>query len=136
MKYTILWRKRLSDAGEFVREKVYRVGGTLYTPAEFRAEFAAELAAVKKVHHTIPSKPLCKRTKRAWPIHSEALAVNPEDRAAAEEDARKKGVPTSFDSEGRPILTGRAHRREFFRAYGWYDRDAGYGDTGKGSFKG
>lgn len=61
-------------------------------------------------------------------IHSEALAVHPLDIAEAEADARAKGVPTSFDADGRPVLTSRRHRKEYLKAYGFHDRSGGYGD--------
>lgn len=64
-----------------------------------------------------------------WPIHSEAAAVNPEDRGRAERDAREKGVPTEFDDNGCPIFTGPDHRKQYLqRVAGLYDRNGGYGD--------
>lgn len=62
-------------------------------------------------------------------MKSEALAVHPNQRKEATENARKQGVPTEFDKQGRPIFMDRAHRRAYCRAYGFYDRDAGYADA-------
>lgn len=70
------------------------------------------------------------------PIQSEALAVHPRQVAGAREDAIKKGVPTDFLPDGRPVLRTRQHRAEYLRAYGFFDRDAGYGDPADGSFRG
>jgi sugar/nucleoside kinase (ribokinase family) len=56
------------------------------------------------------------------PLHSEALAVHPEDVPAAIEDARKKGVPVDFDPEGRPVFTSSRQFREYARAYGLVHR--------------
>lgn len=67
----------------------------------------------------------------AWPIHSEAAAVNPEDIPRAMADARRHGVPTTFDREGRPILRSRAHRKAYLQYRGFFDRDAGYGDAAR-----
>jgi hypothetical protein len=62
------------------------------------------------------------------PLSSEAAAVHPDQIEEAREDARRLGVPTEFDPEGRPIFTSRSHRRAYLRAYGFHDRDGGYGD--------
>lgn len=69
----------------------------------------------------------------AWPIHSEAAAVNPEDVPAAMADAKAHGVPTSFDRHGRPVLRTREHRRQYLKSVGMFDRDAGYGDPARQS---
>lgn len=53
------------------------------------------------------------------PLHSEALAVHPDQIPEAVEDAKRKDVPTEFDPEGRPIFTSSAHFRKYARAYGF-----------------
>jgi len=58
-----------------------------------------------------------------------ALAVHPSQRKEAIEDAVKRGVPTEFTPDGCPVFESRAHRKSYMRAYGFYDRDAGYGDA-------
>lgn len=63
------------------------------------------------------------------PIHSDSLGVHPRQVAKAQADAAKKGVPTEFDKKGRPIFTSRQHRKQYCEAYGYFDRDAGYGDA-------
>jgi hypothetical protein len=81
--------------------------------------------------YTLPScLPSC------WPMKSEALAVHPKQIGAAVEDARKKGVSVDFTKDGRVIFRDRNHRAEYLRAYGYFDRDAGYGDPSPGSFRG
>jgi hypothetical protein len=62
------------------------------------------------------------------PIVSDALAVHPDQVEEATQDAIAKGVPTEFLPDGRPILTSRSHRRDYLRAYGFHDRNGGYGD--------
>lgn len=57
------------------------------------------------------------------PVHCVALAVHPKQRQAAIEDAIKKGVPTDFDNNGRPILTSREHQDRYLRAYGYFNKD-------------
>jgi len=64
-----------------------------------------------------------------WPLHSEALAVHPEQIEEANEICRAKGVPTDHDADGCPILNDRDHRRRYCQAFGFFDRDAGYGDA-------
>jgi hypothetical protein len=63
-----------------------------------------------------------------WPMKSEAAAVHPSQIGEATEFYRNKGVPTSFDRLGRPVLESRAHRKAFLRASGLHDRDGGVGD--------
>lgn len=68
---------------------------------------------------------------RPWsrPLKSVALAVQPGQVAEAAADAAARGVPTDFTPEGEPILRDRDHKKRYLRAYGMYDRDAGYGDA-------
>lgn len=63
------------------------------------------------------------------PIHSDSLGVHPRQVKKAQESAASKGVPTEFDKKGRPIFTSRLHRKRYCQAYGFFDRDAGYGDA-------
>lgn len=65
---------------------------------------------------------------KGWPIHSDALAVHPLDIAEAQADAKAKGVPTQFTADGRVVLTDRAHRKRYLKAYGFRDNQGGYGD--------
>lgn len=72
------------------------------------------------------------RTRKValWPLRSEALAVHPEQRSEAMQVAAKYGVPTDYDSIGRPIFTSAAHRREFCNRVrpGTFCNNAGYSD--------
>jgi hypothetical protein len=62
------------------------------------------------------------------PKESDALAVHPLDVPEAIEDAKRKGVPTDFTPDGSPIITSRAHQKAYLRAYGYRNKDGGYGD--------
>ena len=53
----------------------------------------------------------------------------------AQEDSVKKGVPTRFTKDGRPILESRQQRNAYLKAYGFFDQDAGYGDVQNGTFR-
>lgn len=64
-----------------------------------------------------------------WPLHSDALGVNPDQRQEAYEESVRMGVPTHFDEEGCAILISRQHKRRYCEANGMFDRDAGYGDA-------
>lgn len=59
---------------------------------------------------------------------SDALAVHPDQVNEAREDAVKRGVPTEFLRDGRPIMRDRAHQKRYLRCYGFYNRDGSYGD--------
>lgn len=65
--------------------------------------------------------------KRGYPIKSVALAVHSTQVKEASEDAAKKGVPTEFTRDGRPILRDASHRRRYLKAYGFHDRNSYYG---------
>lgn len=66
---------------------------------------------------------------------STALAVHPKQVKEAMEHAKKMGVPTEFQPDGRPVFTSRQHRKEYMQRYGFYDRDGGYGDAHPGGTK-
>lgn len=67
------------------------------------------------------------------PLASDALAVRPSQIKEAREDAIKKGVPTDFLADGRPVFRTRQHRANYLKAYGFFDKSAGYGDPTEGS---
>lgn len=69
-----------------------------------------------------------RRELAKWPLHSEAMAIDPEDIGYAKQVLREAGVKTEYDQIGRPILRDRQHRKEHAEAMGFYDRNAGYGD--------
>ncbi len=62
------------------------------------------------------------------PHPSDALAVHPRQVAEAVENAKLKGVPTEFLPDGRPLMRSRQHQKEYIKAYGFYNRDGGFGD--------
>jgi hypothetical protein len=67
---------------------------------------------------------------------SESLAVHPKQVKEAAADALKKGVPTDFNPKtGAPIFRSRAHAKAYQQAYGYFNKDAGYGDAQPGQSK-
>lgn len=60
---------------------------------------------------------------KGWPMSSDALAVHPDQVAEFSEDSRKRGVPTDFAPDGRCILTSKAHKDRYMRAYGYHDKN-------------
>lgn len=60
-----------------------------------------------------------------WPIYSEAAGVHPSQVQEAQENWKKKGVPTEFTPDGRAVFRNKSHRRDFLRAAGLHDK-AGY----------
>lgn len=60
----------------------------------------------------------------ARPIKSDAMAVHPDQVSEAREDAKRKGVPTEFLPDGRPLFTSSRHFRRYARTYGF--RHKGY----------
>ncbi len=65
---------------------------------------------------------------RGWPIHSEAAGCHPDQIPEHIEHDRLHGVPTEYDSTGRPILRDRAHRKRYLKAHGLRDNDGCYSD--------
>lgn len=57
-----------------------------------------------------------------------AMAVHPRHAKKAQEAAKRRGVPTEFLPDGRPIFTSRAHQKAYLKAYGYRNNDGGYGD--------
>ncbi len=62
------------------------------------------------------------------PHKSDGLAVHPRQVAEATESAKRRGVPTEFLPDGRPVMRSRAHQKAYLKAYGFHNRDGGYGD--------
>jgi hypothetical protein len=89
----------------------YLVDGQLYTPNAYKALLEG-----------------CSATGNCFPnfkpLHSEALAVHPTQIQEARDVAKAKGVPTDFDSSGRPIFTSSRHFREYAKRHGF--RHKGY----------
>lgn len=53
---------------------------------------------------------------------SDALAVHPRQVAEAEADAIRKGVPTHFQKDGRPVIENSGHLDRYMKAYGFFKR--------------
>lgn len=74
------------------------------------------------------TKPRAGSKCAVMPKLSDALAVHPDQVQEAREDAIKKGVPTDFAADGRAVIRSRAHQKAYLKAYGFHNRDGGYGD--------
>ena len=61
-----------------------------------------------------------------WPMHSDALGVNPSQAQEAYEESIKMGCPTTFDKDGCAVLTSARHRKKYAEANGMRDNNAGY----------
>ncbi len=104
----------------------YEIDGKEVTEKEWRKAFPLRDHSVGAGEGLIGWKPLV----------SDGLAVHPKQVKEAIEDARKKGVPVDFLPDGRPVFTSREQRKNYMRAYGFFDKHAGYGDAADGSFRG
>jgi hypothetical protein len=77
-------------------------------------------------------KPGAPLVSGAWkkPLHCEALAVEPEEVEKQREFDQRLGLgDVEYDREGCPVFQSRASYNRYKRAYGYYDRSAGYGDV-------
>ena len=66
-----------------------------------------------------------------WPMYSDACGVHESQIGEAYAASVRKGVPTEFDSIGRAIFRDKGHRKRYCEAYGYFDRNAGFGDPQK-----
>ena len=57
-------------------------------------------------------------------IVSEAAAVHPKDRHAANEHARKHGFAIDFDSQGRPNFTSHRQQKAYLKTIGLHNKDS------------
>lgn len=64
-----------------------------------------------------------------WPMESEALGVAPQDAPRAMAEDRRLGVPTDYSREGNPIFNSAKHRKQWCKAHGYHDRNAGFSDA-------
>lgn len=114
------------------RKFVYGSGGAVdVTPAESVALLDEISEDVKE--RTEPLEfglPRSRHSIARWPVHSDSMACDSPEQARQEQEfLRKRGVPTDYDEQNRPIWTSRAHKKAYHRATVHADPDAGYGDA-------
>lgn len=82
--------------------------------------------AIGKRIHTVAST----TASGGWPLCSLAAGVHPSQVSEMQRKAEAKGVPTEFDKKtGDAVFRNRKHRTKFCKAFGYKDRDGGYGDA-------
>lgn len=80
-----------------------------------------------KTGKVVAERPPRERVANAWVDHASwAMGVHPLDRLEAEKDAAACGVPTQFNENGDPMITGAAHFKKLYRALGAHDKQAYY----------
>lgn len=109
---------RMEDTGErreliitFAEMDKMRDENGVYTLEDGRTatrDYEAELAPSKQI-------------KGAWPIHSNAMAVHPNQVRDAKEYARHRGVNVDFDGKGCPILDTPKHKEQYMKTRGVHD---------------
>lgn len=103
-----------------IRGDHYFIDGCEVTKAQFDLAFPDLGAPLPRIKG---------RSKCAvLPKLSDALAVHPRQVKEAIESSVKKGVPTDFAADGRPVIRSRAHQKAYLKAYGFHNKDGGYGD--------
>lgn len=93
----------------------YRIDGEELTEEQFR-----KIMAKRRRASGAPAVHLGLRHSKR--LVSEAAAVHPDDRMKAEEVASRLGVPTHFDSQGRPEFTSFRHQRRYLRTQGLHNK--------------
>jgi len=99
---------------------IYKISGKTVTKEEFSK-------GPNKIKDILESG-VMHTASTGWPMHSDALGVNPSQVKEAYEESVRMGVPTQFNSKGQAILESRGHRKAYAEANGMYDRDGGCGD--------
>ena len=89
---------------------VYKINGVSVS----RSEFVKDSKGLGNIRRAWESKSV---------IASDGAAVHPKDRVAAEEHAKKRGVPTHFDGEGRPVFTSLRHQTNYLRTIWMHNKD-------------
>jgi hypothetical protein len=118
MTGTIRQRKRLDETGQWDSVPQYFIDNVEVTEDEYRQHFKP----AERISFMCSAPGI-------WPLRSEALAVHPDQIGEATVSAIKRGVATDFDRSGAPIFRTRGHRTAYMKAYGFHDKDGGYGDA-------
>lgn len=127
MKGEVRCKRRLDDSGPevvWVDAPVYLIDGREVTEEEYRRHFPE--------NSELPQNLFFGNHPGAWPVLSDALGVLPRQIDEARQSAARRGVPTDFSPDGRAIFRSRGHRSAYCKAYGFHDRDGGYGDAAPG----
>lgn len=99
--------------------RTYMIDGKVVTKKEFDAILPSKPISV----------PLAAHTPGAWPMVSEAMAVQSWQVEEAMAHDAKLGVPTEYDREiSGPIFRDQAHRKAYLKAHGMRDNHGCYGD--------
>lgn len=115
--------------GEKWRGNRYYIDDKQVAEAEYRA-------TCKPFDMSELSAPPAAEANWKQPIASEAIACHPDQIPEMRASLEAAGVKAEIDSHGRVIMTSRAHKREICKAMGMFDRDGGYGDAQRGSYRG
>jgi hypothetical protein len=94
----------------------YRLNGREVSRSEFRKNRRHK----RRERRGIPAAHVGLRPSQT--LVSEGAAVHPQDAAQAEENAKRAGVPTHFDSDGRPHFNSFRHQREYLRTVGMHNK--------------
>ncbi len=103
-------------------------------------EFDGKVVSKSEFDRLCPDKPLGKPLERGMlggvsgysesrPLVSEADGCHPEMAQQHREFVHRAGIKgVDFNDKGQALFTSRAARRDYHRAVGRHDSDAGYGD--------
>lgn len=85
---------------------------------------------VKPFHEPLDFKVPKRRKASLWPRELDGAGVNPDQVDEAMRIAKEKGVPTEYNRvTGCPIFRDQNHEKRFCKTFGYYNRNAGYGDA-------
>lgn len=97
-------------------QTIYKINGQEVPPSRFRRHRTKSPARGKKAGVPYAAKVFRETTK----LVSESAAVHPDQVADCEEHARRSGVPTHFDSEGRPEFRSFVHQEKYLKLIGMH----------------
>ena len=74
------------------------------------------------------TQPLVEVERLNKPKLSDGLAVHPDQVPEFMAEDKKRGVPIEYHRDGRAVINSRAQQKAYLTAYGFHNRDGGYGD--------
>lgn len=108
----------VNDAGDVI-EEIHRIG---------KAPKRVTRKGVKYVRAIAVEHSGFKDTPGNYPMRTDVEGVHPSQAKELSDYLAEKGVPTQVYSDGTVRWESRGHRREYLKARGMIDRDAGYSD--------
>lgn len=101
--------------------------------AECRAKTLCECGSVAERDIVREQRGTFHAYEATYPRLSNALACHPDQVGEMTAEATRREVPTEFSQEGQAVIRSRSHQKKYEEAFGYFNKDAGYGDSRQGA---